>query len=364
MHPPILSDILRFVRECDALEPQDQAETFDELAGRALTWQVPRVEPLRRLWASAGLDPHELDLDWRSAPPVPTRCFATEVLAAAPAATVFRSSGTTRGKTSRSQHHVPFPELYEAILDASFEPSCVPPTENPFSVLSLVPSAALLSDSSLSYMASHTLAALPGQNVSWVLGADGLDAKAALRWLETQEAAARPALIFSTAFALLELLDQLPRAFQLAPGSVIFETGGFKGRTREVTRSDLVDLVMERLDVPAERIVREYGMSELSSQCYSRVLSGGDPDLLFPPPWMRFRVLDPRDMSVCPDGEPGVLSFFDLGNVGSSLAVLSEDLGVSEGRGFRLLGRVEGSPLRGCSLTAEEFVVAGENFGA
>jgi hypothetical protein len=84
------------------------------------------------------------------------------------------------------------------------------------------------------------------------------------------------------------------------------------------------------------------------------VLQGGDPDLFVIPPAMRVRALDPETLAPRPAGRPGLLEIFDLANVGSALKVLTEDLGVVEGGGFRLLGRAAAVELRGCSLTAEE----------
>ncbi|MDX1502770.1 MAG: acyl-protein synthetase, partial [Thermoanaerobaculia bacterium] len=100
-------------------------------------------------------------------------------------------------------------------------------------------------------------------------------------------------------------------------------------------------------------LVREYGMTELTSHFYTRVLSGGDPDLFVPPPWTRVRTLDPETLAPV-TGRPGLLAVFDLANVGSAVHLLTEDLAVDEVEAFRLAGRAAGADLRGCSLTVEE----------
>jgi hypothetical protein len=132
----------------------------------------------------------------------------------------------------------------------------------------------------------------------------------------------------------------------------LFETGGFKGRTQELTREELVERIGTWLGVGS--VVREYGMTELTSQCYTRALLGEDPDLFVAPPWVRVRVLDPATLEEAPAGTPGLIAVFDLANLGSAVHVLTEDLGVAEGDGFRLLGRAAGAELRGCSLVVEE----------
>ena len=101
-------------------------------------------------------------------------------------------------------------------------------------------------------------------------------------------------------------------------------------------------------------------MTELTSQAYTAVLADGDADLFFCPQWMRFRVLDPTTLEECDEGATGILALLDLANLGSAVHVLTEDLAVREGAGFRLVGRAAGAELRGCSLTAEELAAAAE----
>jgi hypothetical protein len=100
-------------------------------------------------------------------------------------------------------------------------------------------------------------------------------------------------------------------------------------------------------------------MTELTSQCYTRTLLGGSPGLFVPPRWMRFRVLDPGTLEELPPGRPGLLALFDLANLGSAVHLLTEDLAVAEGGGFRLAGRAAGAELRGCSLAVEELAGGG-----
>jgi len=95
-------------------------------------------------------------------------------------------------------------------------------------------------------------------------------------------------------------------------------------------------------------------MTELTSHFYTRALDGGNPDLFLPPAWTRVRILDPETLEESPKGQIGLVCVFDLANLGSAVHLLTEDLGVAEGDGFRLQGRAAGAELRGCSLTVEE----------
>ena len=334
--------------------------TFDELALAAFAWQLEHIEPYRRLCRHRGATP-ETVRDWRQVPPVPTAAFKTMTLAAAPAVEIFRSSGTTAGLNGelRSEHHQPFPDLYRQVIDASFPPFCLPfqPAGTTLPILSLIPSREQLPDSSLSFMADHILSRWGSAESAVAFGPRGVEATKARSWAAARQREGRPVLLLATAFALAGWLDALERLglrFRLPPGTALFETGGFKGRTTELSRPDLLARVHTWLGVPPEFVVREYGMTELTSQCYTRALLGGDPDLFVAPHWVRVRVLDPETLAEAPAGSPGLLAVFDLANLGSAVHLLTEDLGVAEGEGFRLLGRADGAELRGCSLVVEE----------
>lgn len=347
--PVILDRISRFLTA-------PEADAFDDLARAAFAFQFERIEPLRRMCEGRGLTPATIS-DWRQIPPVPTAAFKTLELAAAPAVEVFRSSGTTA--ETRSVHHHPFPDLYRQVIDASFPRFCLPYAGpgGRLPILSLVPSREQIPDSSLSFMADHVLARYGAPESATAFGTRGVEVAKARSWAGSRQREGRPVLVFSTAFALTQWLDALEKQdlrFRLPAGSAVFETGGFKGRVTEVPREDLVGRLGAWLNVPPEFIVREYGMAELTSQCYTRALLGGDPDLFVTPHWVRVRVLDPETLTEVPAGTAGLLSVFDLANLGSAVHVLTEDLGIAEGDGFRLLGRAAGAELRGCSLVVEE----------
>ena len=149
------------------------------------------------------------------------------------------------------------------------------------------------------------------------------------------------------------------------------ETGGYKGRTRVVAREELYAGLQETLGVPLDHIVNEYGMTEMLSQFYEPVLVGGaggfggsaamrDLGQRYHrgPPWVRTLVLDPLSLEPMPVGAVGILAHFDLANLGSVAAVLTEDLGQATAGGFHLMGRSLGAEPRGCSLAMEEFLAS------
>ena len=357
--------------------------SFEELALAVFAYQYERIEPYRRLCDGRGATPGSV-ADWRQAPPVPAAAFKRLRLAAGPEREVFRSSGTGGGEAARSVHHHPFPDLYRQTIDAAFPRCCLPGGAGsgvaPVPMLSLVPSRAQLPDSSLAFMIDHVLARFgaPAPESVAACGQRGIEIVPARSWAGARQRAGRPALVLATSLALAQLLDALERQdlrFRLPAGSAVFETGGFKGRAGEVSPARQRLRLEERLGVPPGAVVREYGMTELTSQCYTRALAGGDPDLFFAPHWVRVRVLDPATLEEAQPGKPGLLAIFDLANLGSAAHLLTEDLGAAEagldagsrggegeggaGGGFRLLGRAAGAELRGCSLVAEELQQAG-----
>lgn len=327
-------------------------DDFAALARDAFAYQFERIAPFRSLCERRGIDPTRL-ADWRDIPLVPATAFKTLALHAAEPRETFESSGTTGSVPS--VHHHPYPELYRAVIDATFPSACLPDLPRP-PMLSLVPSRSQAPKSSLSFMLDYALAQWGASDSLTAVGPRGVAVPAARGFLAARQRDRRPTLILATAFALAQLLETLERLdlrFRLPSGSRLFETGGTKGRSREIPRDELLNRLRERLDVPADHLVREYGMTELTSHFYTRALAGGDPDLFAPPPWTRVRVLDPETLAEAPAGVVGLLAVFDLANVGSALHLLTEDLGVAGRDGFRLVGRAAGAELRGCSLAAE-----------
>lgn len=359
MTDDLLQRVSRFLRD-------PGAGRFEELALEAFAFQVERIRAWRVLAESRGVTP-ETVTTWGQVPAAPALAYkGAGLVLDEPGfreAEIFRSSGTTGRDLSVHVHS--FPGLYRAAIDASFPRFCLPGPvpEGGLPMLSLVPPRAALPDSSLSFLVDHGIRRWgdPHESVHAFGAADsgGLDAEASGRWARRRRQDGRPGLILATAFALAAWLDRLEAAgerLRLPEGTVLFETGGFKGRSRELSREELRGRVESRLGVPPARVVREYGMTELTSQLYTDVLAGGDPDLFVAPHWVRVRVLDPETLEEAPPGSPGLIAVFDLANLSSAVHLLTEDLGAMEPGGLRLLGRAAGAELRGCSLTAERMV--------
>ena len=128
------------------------------------------------------------------------------------------------------------------------------------------------------------------------------------------------------------------------------ETGGYKGSGREIEKAELYDMFQTFLGLRPDAVINEYGMTELSSQFYARGLDTPHAG----PPWLRATVIDPETGAEVEDGAIGILRIFDLANLGSVLAIETQDLAIRRGERFELIGRDPGALPRGCSRMADE----------
>jgi hypothetical protein len=363
----------------DVLDAIAHPEELDDARFDALARSVYEAQraaiPVYDAWCA-----HELSRrtspevrGWRDIPALPVAAFKRTTVAdpRAPVEVRWESSGTTAA--DRSQHLLGSTALYEASIDAGVAEALVPDLaageRDRLACVQLHPAAEAASTSSLSYMYDRI------RRGPWCLdegcyvdAAFHVDGRVAWSKLEALAASHRPVLVLATSFALAMLLDRADEldweSLRLPPASRIVDTGGYKGRTRAMTRDELLERVERRLGVPPEWCEYEYGMSELSSQAWLGTVasSAGYPMQLaaprarWTPPWLRVRVVDPATLEDVADGERGLLVFHDLANIWSCAAIRSEDIGIRHGRGFELVGRAPGATLKGCSLQLEELV--------
>jgi hypothetical protein len=183
-------------------------------------------------------------------------------------------------------------------------------------------------------------------------GAWSLDATRVAEALAAASTEGRKVLLLGTAFNFVHLLDDFAMRdlrFTLPAGSRVMETGGYKGRSRELSKDELHAFIAERLGILRSHVICEYGMSELSSQAYDGD-AGASARVFRFPPWCRIKIISPETGREVNEGEAGLVRVFDLANAFSVMAVQTEDLAVRRGDGFELIGRVRTAEARGCSL--------------
>lgn len=323
---------------------------FNRLALELFTIQFEMNEPLRGLCRARAITPQSIAA-WQNIPAVPTQAFKELDITCIPPDSrthVFHSSGTTAQRPSRHFHDGRSLALYRTSVLAAFDRRFGNSWRD-LQAVCLSPPLEHAPRSSLAHMfhivvgegrAGHSFTASAGPDSTW-----RLDSTATLSALQSPGAK----LVLGTAFSFVHLLDQLAATglfLKLPPGSFVMETGGYKGRSRSIPKHQLHGLIRHHFGLPAEGLVVEYGMSELSSQAYSE---SGPPILTFPP-WARVRILSPETGAEVADGKAGLIQVFDLANVYSSMGVQTEDMGIRRGAGFDLLGRAQLAEPRGCSI--------------
>ncbi len=339
-------------------DPFEEDDVFNDWALRIHEAQCQAYPALARFWEGRG---SPRPGHWTEIPPVPAQAFKSTPLGPDGPEAVFRTSGTTRGGEKRGEHRIGRLSLYRAAARLSYRAALLPGGAS-VRLLSLVPHPEEDPHSSLARMVGFIALEDEVEEAVWYFRSTaGVLVEECRAWLAEACEDRTPVLILSTAFALAQLLEAMAtRPVGLPAGSSLMETGGFKGHAVALGRDELYDRVWRTLDIGEPYIVGEYGMTELLSQAYDGQAGSAGPvgeRRHHFPPWVRTRVLDPVSLEPADPGTRGVLAHFDLANAASVSHVLTEDLGVLEdGGGFRLLGRAEGSEMRGCSLMAESFI--------
>jgi hypothetical protein len=349
-------------------QPFDEPLSDDAFNGHALNafaFQFAHNAPYSAYCERRGSTPASVQ-HWTQIPAVPTAAFKEVALVAGraeDAQAVFRTSGTTRGAEKRGVHYVLDVSLYHAALAAAFDACLLPDGVRP-RMLSLVPPASLVPDSSLSHMIDVLMSerGAPGSE-SFATVESGIDHNRFAAALDAAVCDAVPACILGTSFAFVHLLDSFSHTFKLPDGSRLMDTGGYKGRSREVDAVEMRSGYEKTFGVPASHCINEYGMTEMGSQFYDStlrdvVLGRVRERCKIAPPWVRTRAVHPETLEPVADGDVGILQHFDLANAASVLAIQTEDLGIMNGSTFTLLGRATGAPPRGCSIAMDMLLEA------
>lgn len=246
----------------------------------------------------------------------------------------FTSSGTS-GNLS-SIHHVKELEIYEkSFLSAlnSFYPEI-----RDYCILALLPSYLERKGSSLIYMADHLIKNSVDTDSGFYLE----DLKGLSEVLLDKMKESKPVLLLGVTFALLELAEKYP---QNLGDVIIMETGGMKGRRKEMIREEVHHILKKSFQVSG--IHSEYGMTELLSQAYA--LKDG---CFKTPPWMKVMIRETTDpFSLASTGKTGGINVIDLANIDSCAFIETKDLGrLRKDDSFEVMGRFDNSDIRGCNL--------------
>ena len=308
---------------------------FDELAMEIFRFQAAYNEVYAKYISFLNLDIQSVN-NILEIPFLPIQFFKNYSIKTGtwPTKTTFTSSGTTGGSTSC--HHVRDLEFYTKNTERGFKHFYGYPAE--YCILALLPSYLERSGSSLIFMADHFIKLSKHPQSGFFLK----NTAVLLRVLEKLKKDKTPTLLLGVSFALLDMAEQYPVDLQHV---IIMETGGMKGRRKELTRQELHSVLKNGFN--ATSIHSEYGMTELFSQAYSK----GD-GIFLPAPTMKALTREITDpLSLLSNEKTGVLNIIDLANFDTISFIATEDLGQVYGDGsFKVLGRLDNSDIRGCNL--------------
>lgn len=247
---------------------------------------------------------------------------------------VFTSSGTT-GKPSC--HHVADLKVYKESFRRGFEYFYGSPRD--YHILALLPSYSERKGSSLIYMVEDLIRESRSRASGFFL----YDYEKLSDILQDPTLNQRKILLLGVSFALLDFSNYYP--INLSKNTLVMETGGMKGRYKELPREELHERLKKAFSLT--HIHSEYGMTELLSQAYSK-----GEGIFNAPAWMQVLIRDPQDpFNYLPNGKTGGINIIDLANYHSCAFIATDDLGTCvDDHTFKVLGRLEGSELRGCNL--------------
>lgn len=249
---------------------------------------------------------------------------------------IFTSSGTTGSTTSK--HQVTNLSIYEESYLKGF--AHFYGNIEDYVVLALLPSYLERDGSSLIYMVDDLIQKSKHPESGFYLN----NLQDLAKTLNRLEAKGQKTLLIGVSFALLDLVEQFQFSLK---HTIVMETGGMKGRRKEIIRQELHDVLKKGFGV--SQIHSEYGMTELLSQAYSK--GNGVFECA---PWMKILTRDTEDaLTVLPPNKTGGINIIDLANINSCAFIATQDLGkTSENNQFEIIGRFDNSDIRGCNLMA------------
>jgi len=307
---------------------------FNKLSLEAFQYQFRNNAVYNSYVKALGVNPAVVD-SVSQIPFLPVSFFKTHSVKTGDfvAETVFESSGTTGSINSR--HPVKDLLLYKESFTKGFELFYGPVRD--WCIIGLLPSYLERENSSLVYMVNELIRQSADPRSGFYL-TEFEKLSAILKEVEERE---QKTLLIGVTFALLDFVELSHFSLQHI---VVMETGGMKGRRKEMIRAEVHDLLKKGFGISV--VHSEYGMTELLSQAYSK-----GEGIFSAPPWMKALVRDEEDPLVVKETGAGVINIIDLANIDSCCFIATDDAGkVHRDGSFEVLGRMDGSDLRGCSL--------------
>lgn len=355
MAPDILTDLLGFMAR-----PQAGDDAFNALALRLFAHQFRHNPAFQRYCRQQGKTVRTVK-HWHDIPAVPIDAFKDLTLSCVPperCERVFMTSGTTRAET-KGRHYHPHLRVYDCSMTLHFAQRFMRGLKR-IRMGILFPTEDMMPNSSLAHYLALAQRDFGTADSQYFITPEGMDTQGLCNTLAQAQRDGEPYALLGASYSFVHLMDELQQrgqTFSLPPGSRLFDTGGFKGQSRELSVDDFYRQLTTRFGVPASACTNMYGMTELSTQFYDDG-NATLPAVKSGPHWIRSRPVDPLTGQEVPKGERGVLAHCDLANFNSVTTILTEDVGVAVDGGFLLLGRAQGAQAKGCSMAMDAFLQA------
>lgn len=308
---------------------------FNELALEAFYYQLKHNTLYKQFVNHLKIHPSSVD-HYFKIPCLPISFFKTHKVYSyhQPELKIFRSSGTTSNE--KSQHFIAKPKLYTKSFTLGFK-AVFGPLED-YCILALLPGYSERKDASLIFMVQELMNQSGNPSNGFFLN----DFNALHKLLIEKAAAGEKVILFGVTHALLDFAENFSGNI---PNTIVIETGGMKGRKKEIVRAELHQLLKVAFGCAA--VYSEYGMTELLSQAYAK-----DGENFIAPNWMKILVRDLRDpMQYLNENQNGGINIIDLANIYSCPFIATGDIGrMIDKYQYAILGRVDNSESRGCSL--------------
>ncbi len=320
---------------CFTISSEDE---FNDCALATFHYQADNVLVYQQYMQLLGINPLDVH-HYSQIPFLPVSVFKSKSIISAQQIPeiIFTSSGTTGMITS--QHQVAKVDLYEQSFNRCFEMFYGPVHD--YCIIGLLPAYLERSGSSLVYMVDQLIKNSKHINSGFYLN-QYAELQLLLQQLKTQK---QKTILIGVTFALLDMAENFSVDF---PELIVMETGGMKGRRKEIVREELHQVLTKGFGV--EKIHSEYGMTELLSQAYSK-----GNGLFKCPPWMKICIREINDpKQLVNDGITGGVNIIDLANYFSCSFISTQDLGkIHPDNQFEIVGRFDNADLRGCNLLVQ-----------
>lgn len=308
---------------------------FNEKTLEIFHWQAKNIPIYEEYISSLEINPEDINRV-EQIPFLPIQFFKSrEVIAKGKTPeTIFKSSGTT--ETGRSQHLVADLNIYSNSFTKGFEQAYGEIQST--CIIALLPNYQEQGNSSLIYMIDSLIEQSSNSKSGFYLN----EKNAVLEVLSELKNSNTKTILIGVTYALMDFVEKQKMDFS---NLVVMETGGMKGRRKEIVRDELHQILSNGFGVP--KIHSEYGMTELLSQAYSK----GD-GIFDTPPWMKILTREISDpLAICKENKTGGVNVIDLANIYSCSFIGTQDLGRTLGNNqFEIIGRFDNSDTRGCNL--------------